>query len=145
MTPADRGRFRAKLRAKRRGARRDSRLLTRVPRACTVDGMKRWGIVMIVLAAAACGSTTDTSHASSQVACSKFESLARDAAAGTIATSEIRPRVKSMWDDAGRVAEDAAVREASQAMLAAVTNGIDAKAFGAATRRMTAACKAAGL
>jgi hypothetical protein len=91
---------------------------------------------------AAASSSSNDGDASSRLACSHFFNVAGDASAGLLTEAELREKLKEVNDDA-RVSEVAGVRNAAQAMLAAITSG-DADAFTAAVTTMGNACRTAG-
>lgn len=90
------------------------------------------------------GPSTPAKDASTQVACERFGSVARDISHGVLNDHEIRDGFKSIYD-AAWTSNVAAIRENAQAMLATMTaGGYGAPGMLKAVNGMGKACVAAG-
>jgi hypothetical protein len=99
-------------------------------------------ILAAVLAACiVLGGCTGSSDSGTELTCSYFRDIARDAADGVDTLDETRERLKDLLDGYGLTAADD-VRAALRAVVAALTSDLDAAA-GAVTR-MGAACSRHG-
>lgn len=106
--------------------------------------MRLRALVVVALLLGACGdgSTSEPEDILAESACEKFRIVADDVRAGVLTDSELRERLKDIYDE-GRFADNKEIADASERMLAAVTTGTEAEGA-TAVEDMDAACTAAG-
>jgi hypothetical protein len=80
--------------------------------------------------------------ASARLACDHFRNIADDAAAGILAETEVRKKLREVHDDA-RLSSTPGIASGAQAMLAAVTTGTGDD-LTTAVHRFRSACSSIG-
>lgn len=103
--------------------------------------------IVLVLVLAGCGSSDGSgTDAGAEAACRQFGNVAHDADAGILTDTELRQKLKEVYDNAS-VSNDGELRHAAERMLADVTPGSAAPAalFEQDAQAFVDACQRLGL
>jgi hypothetical protein len=87
--------------------------------------------------------TNVTADASAELACTHLRNVAKDAGKGILTDDEFRDKIKEVYETAS-VSEDPEIRQNSQELLAAATQG-DVDSFTASAQGMLQACQRLGV
>lgn len=109
--------------------------------------MRRFVAALTLLVAlVGCGGSdsdaNESSDAPAEMACMHFRNVAGDASSGLLTDDELRSKLQEVHDDA-RLADSPEIRQQSEAMLAAVTQG-DSQTASEAVQGFSAACSELG-
>lgn len=110
--------------------------------------IRRLLATLVLLTVAGCGGGSgdsaeeDTDDAPAELACAHFRNVAGDASSGLLTDAELREKLKEVHDNA-RLSDTPEIRQHSEAMLAAVTQG-DTESASDAISSFSEACSDLG-